>query len=105
MSPFASAYRGHAAVDVVEDDLDLRLLLLAGAGALVEHVQPLLRAQRLEVVGEHQLDGEEEVALAAAIAAHDDVVLRREVVDLRQLRVAAEAVDVDLKEVGWHRAS
>lgn len=92
-------HRWHASVDIVEDDLDLRVRGLARAGALMDHVLTELLVQRLEVVGEHQLDGEEEVALATSVAAHDHVVLRREVRDLRRLRVASKTLDVDLKEI------
>lgn len=69
----------------------------SAAHSLVQKCVPIRLAQRAEVVAEHELDGGEEVALAAPVAAHHNIVLGRKVADCGQLLVAAKPSDIHLK--------
>jgi hypothetical protein len=54
----------------------------------VEKAYPFLAAESVLFIAQDETQGAEEVALARAIAADDDIALRREGLDLRLVFVA-----------------
>ena len=80
---------------VVKDDLDVGRDD-PGPGALVQQRLPLLGPQVRVLVAEDELDGVEEVGLAGAVPADDDIVAGVEGLDDGLLAVGLEALDDDL---------
>ena len=83
---------------VVKDDLDVGRDD-PGPGALVQQRLPLLGPQVRVLVAEDELDGVEEVGLAGAVPADDDIVAGVEGLHDRLLAVRLEALDDDLLDV------
>jgi hypothetical protein len=99
---------GEAIIGVVKDDLDVRGEGGGDRDTLMKQSLALLFGHGRVRVGENKTDGGEEIALAGAIPADDNVVTGRKGFDVSLVAVGLEALDgqcfyIHLQKRRWTR--